>query len=380
MKFNPYGNNNLHLVPEYIDKLVPYQPGKTIEEVMREYGLKKILKLASNENSLGVSPKAAQEMIDSMGQIHRYPDIASKLLREKLCKRFNTKFENTMTGNGSESLMLVALRTFVHGSDELITSEGTFVGIYVMAKAQNISMVLVPLKNYRYDLEGIANRINKHTKMIYLANPDNPTGAIFTKSEFEAFMEKVPPNVLVMLDEAYYEFVCDNPVYPDSMNYRFDNVITLRTFSKAYGLAGIRLGYGFAEEYLVKSLLKVRLPFEPGKQAQTAGVAALNDGEFLGKYLKINEAGKQYIYSLYDELGIGYIPSEGNFVMSIHESEERVVEISGKLIKYGIIVRPLKHFGLPNCIRVTTGLPDEMEIFGDALRKSLLSLSSLSPL
>ena len=235
-------------------------------------------------------------------------------------------------------------------------------------------MTTIPLKEYRFDLEAIANAITTKTKIIYLVNPNNPTGNIFTKKEFEIFHKKVSPDILIILDEAYHEFVQDHPDYPDSLNYRYDNVITLRTFSKAYGLAGIRLGYGFAHEDLIKNLYKVRLPFEPGVPSQMAGVAALTDYQFLDYYLELNRKGKDFLYKVYDELGLNYIKSDANFIMSIFDSEETVDKICNRMLEKGVIIRGLKAFGLPHCIRVTIGLQEENEIFAEKFEETLKEL------
>ncbi|MBI5323821.1 MAG: histidinol-phosphate transaminase [Ignavibacteriae bacterium] len=356
------------LVAEYIQKLEPYRPGKPIDDVRREYGLEKIIKLASNENPLGVSPLAIQAMIGSIHQINRYPDIASLLLRSKLAEMFNVGYDSIVTGHGSEAIMQTAVRTFLMNGEEVITAEGTFVGFYIMVKACGIKMQLIPLKDYRYNLKAIAGAITPKTKMIYLVNPNSPTGTIYTKSEFEEFMKCIPPNVLVIVDEAYIEFVKDHPDFPDSMDYRYDNVITLRTFSKAYGLAGIRIGYGFAHPELISQMHKVRLPFEPGIPSQAAGVAALMDKQFLDYYLKLNNCGKEFLYDSYNKLGIEYVKTEANFIMSVFDSEKRVNDITDKLLRKGVIVRGLKPFLLPNCIRVTIGLPEENQIYIDTLK------------
>jgi len=351
------------LIPEHVRDLRPYDPGKPIDDLMQEYGLKYVVKLASNENPLGVSPQAIQAMIASIYQINRYPDIASKVLSSKLAELYNLDSKNIITGHGSEAIISVIIRTFLCDDDEILTSEGTFVGFYLIANSRGIKPKTVPLKNYRFDLEAIADAITDRTKIIYLVNPNNPTGNIFTKDEFEKFIAKVPDNVIVVMDEAYHEFVFGRPDYPDSMIYRLDNLITLRTFSKAYGLAGIRLGYGFGHEDVIKTLMKVRLPFEPGIPSQMAGVAALNDNQFLDYYLDLNQKGLKFIYALYDRLGIEYIKSEANYVMAIFDNEETVDKIVSGLLRRGVIVRGLRAFGLPHCMRVTVGLQKENEFF-----------------
>ena len=359
----------MQLVPEHIEKLIPYKAGKSIQEMRDEFKLSQIIKLASNENPLGPSPKALQAMHDSLMDVNRYPNPVSSDLRKTLADRFDVKIENVITGNGSEGIMSVIIRTFMKDHEEALTSEGTFIGFYVLAQSRGIPLKKVPLRDYRIDLESIADRITDKTKIIYLANPNNPTGTIFKTKEFLAFRERVPSHVLILLDEAYFEFVQSEPAFPDSMKYRFDNVITLRTFSKAYGLAGIRIGYGFAHDLLIQYLMKVKLPFEPSLPAQAAGLAAMKDQNFIEEYIKLNRQGIEYYYDLFDRLGISYIKSHANFVTIILDSEERVYQLNEKLLRQGVIVRPLKSFGLPNCIRITVGREEEIEFFEKALKK-----------
>jgi histidinol-phosphate aminotransferase len=359
------------LVPQHIKALQPYKAGKPIEELQRELGLKKIVKLASNENPLGVSPKALKAMTESLPHINRYPSPDSYTLRKALSERYDTKIDNVFVGHGSEGIIAVIMRTFLLDDEEALTSEGTFISFRLQANSRGIKLVTVPLKDYRLDLEALADQITDKTKIIYLANPNNPTGNIFTVHEFQSFIKRVPPRVLVILDEAYFEFAHDDPSYPDSMQYRLDNVITLRTFSKAYGLAGIRIGYGFAHDHLVGNLMKVKLTFEPNTTAQAAGLAAMNDQQFLYETVKLNCDGLEYYYQLFDRLGIEYLKSHTNFVTIILDSEDTVNKLYDKLLKKGVIVRPLKAFGLGNCIRVSTGLPEENEFFAKMLEKVL---------
>lgn len=361
-------------LPKHILEMRRYQPGKSSDEIKRQFGLARIIKLASNENPMGASLKAMEAIEKSIEAISRYPDIASRALKIKLSEFYNIDVDNIITGSGSESIMSVVIRSILQNNDEVLTSEGTFIGLYVITKASGHKLVQIPLKNYHYDLDGILENINNNTKIIYLANPNNPTGSIFNIDEFENFISKVPKNILVILDEAYYEFAKNNPVYPDSMKYRLDNVIILRTFSKAYGIAGLRVGYGFAHKDLIHNFEKVRLPFEPTALSQIAATAALDDNEFLNKYLELNKTGRNYIYGIYDNLNIDYIKSDGNFVMSIFDSEETANKITYKLLERGVIVRGLKAFGLPHCIRVTTGLKEENEIFATEFANVLSEL------
>jgi len=361
----------MSLVPKHIETLESYQAGKSIEELRKEYKLRKIVKLASNENPMGASPKAVKAMIDSLKEIHRYPNPASCDLRKALATRFDVKIDNVITGHGSEGIMSVILRTFMLDDEEALTSEGTFIGFNVLAHSRGIKLKTMPLKNYRFDLEAIADAINEKTKIIYLANPNNPTGTIFSNEEFLAFHEKVPPEVLIIMDEAYFEFAQEYAEYPDSMKYRFDNIITLRTFSKAYGLAGVRIGYGFAHQDLIANLMKVKLPFEPSIPAQAAGLAALDDKDFLNRYLGLNRKGIAFLYDLFEKHSIPYIRSYANFVTIVLDTESQVDNLNDKLLRQGVIVRPLKAFGLPHCIRVTAGLEEENEFFARALGKAL---------
>jgi histidinol-phosphate aminotransferase len=360
------------LVPSYIQNLANYVPGKAIKEVQRELGLDHVDKLASNENSLGPSPKAIEAMANSLSGLHRYPDISGFELRTKLANRFNIKIENVILGGGSEGIMSTIMRTFLLSDDEIVSAANSFIGFRVLANASGRKVHWVPMKNYRYDLEAMAEKVTDYTKIIYIANPDNPTGTYITREEFEEFYVHVPERVLIILDEAYYEFAQSRDNYPDSMTYRYDNIITLRTFSKAYGLAGLRIGYGFAHDELIRNLMKVKEPFSPSLIAHTAGSAAMDDIEFLEKTLAINNDGYIFLQKELTSLGIETIPSVANFLTSIWETNTQALDITQSLLKKGVIVRNLKAFGWPNCIRISIGTADENGRFIDAL-KSILS-------
>jgi len=359
------------LVPRHIQSLEPYQAGKSIEELQRELGLKRVVKLASNENPLGASPKALRAMQEALPGVNRYPSPDFYDLRQALAKRYDVKTDNVFAAHGSEGIIAVIMGTFLLDDEEALTSANSFISFRIQAQSRGIRLNEVPLREYRFDLGAIADHIHEKTKVIYLANPNNPTGTIFSVSEFRDFMKRVPERVLVILDEAYFEFAHHDPVFPDSMQYRLDNVITLRTFSKAYGLAGVRIGYGFAAEPLISNLMKVKLTFEPSHLAQAAGVAAMSDSDFLGETLRLNRVGLQFYYELFNRLGIRYLNSHANFVTIILDSEEAVDRLYDKLLHKGIIVRPLRAFGLPNCIRVSTGLEEENEHFAKALEQAL---------
>ena len=358
------------LVPPYIESLEPYKPGKPIEELKRVLGLKHVIKLSSNENPLGPSPPAIEEMKKHISELHYYPNGGYDI-RVVLAEKFNLKVANVIAGSGSEGIMANVIRTFLCDEDEVLTTEAAFIGFQVLARSRGVMYRTVPYNKWRYDLEALAKQINEHTKIIYLANPNNPTGTMFTKKEFDAFYQKVPERVLIILDEAYFEYAKDNPLYPDSMHYRYDNVITLRTFSKIYGLAGIRIGYGFAHEDLIGNLLKVKLPFEPSTLAQAAGIGALQDREFLHRSLEVNARGMQFVTKALREFDMNVVPSEANFVMVVRESEKDVSFIYQELLKQGVIVRPLKAFGLPHCMRISIGTDEENEILIEKLKKVL---------
>ena len=291
------------LVPDYIANLNPYQPGRNAQEVARAYNLSRVVKLGSNENPLGSSPASLEAIRQAISNLNIYPD-GGLLLRQTLAREFDTKPENVIAGNGSEALISNIIRTFLCDDDEVLTTEAAFIGFQVVAKSRGTRYRTVPLTpEYSYDLAAIAAAITGKTKIIYLANPNNPTGTIFSKHEFDAFYRHVPERVLIILDEAYFEYAKDNPRYPDSMSYRYDNVITLRTFSKVYGLAGARIGYGFAHEELIANLLKVKLPFEPGSLAQAAGIAALRDRAFLHRSLETNARGMEALRRVLEAQG-----------------------------------------------------------------------------
>ena len=359
------------LVPPYIKKLKSYKPGKPIEEVQRELGLDDIIKLASNENPLGPSPKALSAIQNSMIESHRYPDASGYELRKKLSNRFNVNINNVVLGSGSEGIMSTIMRTFLLNDDELVSAQNSFIGFRVLANASGNKIHWVPMKNHHYDLESMADKITDYTKIVYIANPDNPMGTYITRKEFDAFYSHVPERVLIILDEAYFEYAENREDYPDSMTYRYDNVITLRSFSKAYGLGGIRIGYGFAHDELISNLLKVKAPFEPSALAQVAGHAALDDSGFLSKTVETNKRGMNYLREQLEIMGVKYIPSVANFITTIWDSESRATELTKELLKKGVIVRQLNSFGWPAYIRISIGLEKENHRFINALKEIL---------
>ncbi len=359
-------NHMPKLVPEYISKLVPYSSGKPIEELAREKNLTRISKLASNENPLGPSPLALEKIKSGVSNLHRYPDMFSFELKSLLASIYKLKKENIVLGSGSEGIMSNLAKAFLWPGEEILTCENTFIGFYIIARSTGAKLNLVPLKDYKFDVEKLAENINEKTKIIYLANPNNPTGTFITKKEFDYLMGYVPDHVLVILDEAYFEFAKNQPDYPDSMNYRYDNVITLRTFSKAYGLAGIRLGYGFAHDALIGEISKVKLPFEPNSLAQLGGLGALMDTNHLNLTISNNQKQYKKTFSFLEKLGLNPIPSVTNFICFKVLDSQKVFD---GLLDEGVIIRPLKTNGMPNHLRVSLGSDQEMDHFFEAMEK-----------
>jgi histidinol-phosphate aminotransferase len=362
------------LVPPYIESLRPYEAGRSSEEIQRAYGLSHVSKLASNENPLGPSPRALEAIARSMSGLNLYPNSGLDL-RRVLAEKYETKVENVIAGSGSESIISNIIRTFLGDEDEVLTTEAAFLGFQILAKSRGVAYRTVPYRDWHYDLTALAGTITERTKIVYLANPNNPTGTIFSKQDFEAFYRHVPERVLIILDEAYFEYAKDTPRYPDSMHYRYDNVITLRTFSKVYGLAGVRIGYGFAHERLITNLLKVKLPFEPSTLAQAAGMGALADREFLHKSLELNARGLRFLTTSLSEMGLTVVPSEANFLMLVLPSPEHAARLTNDLLQQGIVIRPLASFGLPNCVRISTGPTEDNQRCVQAIQKLEVSLS-----
>ena len=350
--------------PDYVLGIQPYIPGKPLEELERELGISNSIKLASNENPAGPSPKALEAISNSFADMNRYPDGAGyhlkKVLTEKLSASGPVMEDELILGNGSNELIEIAARTYMQDGDEAVMAVPSFVVYSMAVQSVGGKSVQVPLKNHTHDLEAMADAITPRTKIVFIANPNNPTGTINRKDEFVKMMEKMPEGLLVVLDEAYFEYVSD-PDYADSMKYLHTekNVLILRTFSKIYGLAGLRIGYGIAKREIINGMNRLRAPFNTNTIAQRAALAALNDMEHVFNSRKVNEAGKQYLYKELDSLGVKYVPTEANFLYIPVENATAVYE---SLMKTGIIIRPLG----PNAIRVTIGLPEENERFIEA--------------
>ncbi|MFP4571695.1 MAG: histidinol-phosphate transaminase [Desulfobacterales bacterium] len=359
-------------IPDYIEFIKPYKPGKPIEELEREYGVSDSIKLASNENPLGPSPKAVAAMSDSMAKLHRYPDGNGYYLMERLAQRLGVKQANIVLGNGSDEIIGMLTRALLKAGDEAIMTSPSFLMYEIMVRSAGASPVFVPLKSLFADLDAMAGQINDKTRIIFLNNPVNPTGTIITKNDFTAFMQKVPDHVAVVIDEAYIEFASD-PDCLDGLAYATGEraVVVLRTFSKAYGLAGIRIGYGVMPGELAGILHRVRQPFNANALAQAGALAALDDTEFLEKTVSLVRGELEFLYAGLEHLGVNYFPSEANFFLIDVGCDAEV--FFEEMLRRGVIVRSMASYGYPEYIRINAGTREENRRFLEAF-ESVLSL------
>ena len=359
------------LVRKNIAELLPYIAGKPIEETKREFGLKKVIKLASNENPLGPSPKAVAAIKKAVYDINRYPDSNSFYLKKKLALVYKLDSENFVLGNGSDELIDIVIKTFVSENENIVTSERTFLEYEIIAKVNNRRVIKVPLKDFKFDLAAMKKKINPKTKLVFIANPNNPTGTYVNQDELETFLSGLSRNVIVVLDEAYDTFI-DVKDYPRGIDYiKKENLIVLRTFSKAYGLSGLRLGCAISDKRLATFMEKTRQPFNVNLLAQAAALAALEDVAFLKKTRDITLKGKQFLYAAFKNLGLSFVPSVANFILL--DVGKDCLAVFKDLLKQGVIVRDLKQYGLNNFVRVTIGTLNENVKFVKALKKVLTS-------
>jgi histidinol-phosphate aminotransferase len=350
-------------VPEYIRNLAIYVPGRPIEEVERELGISDIVKLASNENPLGTSPKALVAIHKAMASLNRYPDGGGFALRKALAARHGVELENTILGAGSVELIEMLARAFLADGDEAVFSEQSFVSYQLAVEQVNGKAVIVPATGGRaHDLAAIANAVTDRTRLIYLANPCNPTGTYFTRGEFDRFMAQIGDRALVVLDQAYHEYVC-RPDYPDGLDdlKAGKSVIVLRTFSKIYGLAGLRIGYGLSSPEVISVLNRVRSPFNTSSLAQVAALAALDDHDWVKRSRDHNLRELTFLQEQLDKRAIRFTPSVTNFVLI--EVESDVKKLFVEFQRGGVIVRPVGGPGLVNCARVSVGTRSENERF-----------------
>jgi histidinol-phosphate aminotransferase len=348
-------------IPRHIQSLQPYIAGKPIEELAREKNLSKIVKLASNENPHGPSPMAMEAVRKGLTETFRYVDPGSYDLVRKIAEKYGLSPDRIICGSGVDALLSYIIKAFTEEGDEVLTSAGTFIGIYVNTNKHHRILNQVPLKNYFYDLDAIRERVSARTRIIYLANPNNPTATMFTKTQFESFVARIPKDILVILDEAYFSYAHANPEYPNGLAYDLENLIVTRTFSKDYGLAGLRIGFAAAQPYLIKELYKVKLPFEPNYLAQLGAIAALDDEAFLQKTIAVNERNLAKMAKRFAELGIMQLPSDANFILMLMPSEQFAVDFNNECLNRGLIVRHVRSFGIPNGIRINSGTDEETE-------------------
>jgi len=349
-----------------------YVPGKPIEEVQRELGLKEVIKLASNENCMGPSPKAIEAVRKSLKDVNRYPDASSFYLRKKLAKSLGVDEASLIFGNGSDEVIGMAIRTFVGSGDEVVIAKPTFLIYEIISQIQNAEIKFVPLaRDLRHDLDAMKDAITEKTKIVFIANPDNPTGTYVTKAELDDFFKGLPEKVIVFLDEAYFEFANYGfKDYPNGLDYLDrPGVIVARSFSKAYGLAGLRLGYGISNPEVIGYMERTREPFNVNLLAQAAGAAAIDDKAFLKKTLSHVDKEKEFLYSAFRKMKLNYVKSATNFILV--DTGIDCKKVFNELLKRGVIVRDMKVWGLDTYIRVTIGTRGEDEKFVEALKSVL---------
>lgn len=350
------------LIQPQISGIQPYVPGKPISELQREFNLSRVSKLASNENPLGASPKVLQAIRDQLADIARYPDGSAYYLTQEMASFLNRDQDEVAFGNGSNEMLELVARIFAGPGDEIVYSQYAFAIYAISAQIVGATGVEVPAKGWGHDLQAMLAAITPKTKIVYLANPNNPTGTLFSKSEWEAFISKVPSNVIVVLDEAYYEYV-DSDEYANGLDYidEYPNLLVSRTFSKAYGLASLRLGYMVGNSELIGYLNRLRAPFNVNHYAQVAAVAALKDQNFVKRTVEFNRQGMAQFLAVFDRLNLEYIPSYGNFVCV--SFGERTDDINKELLKKGVISRPLAGYQMPEFLRISIGSSTENQHF-----------------
>ncbi len=358
-------------IPEYILAIDPYEPGKPIEALEREYGITDSIKLASNENPLGPSPKAIKAIQDQIEALHRYPDGAGHVLTEKLADHLGVNCGNIVLGNGSDEVIGMLSRSLLAPGEEAIMPQPSFLMYEITVRSVGAQPVFVPLNDdLAIDLNAIADRLTPRTRLVFLCNPNNPTGTIITASDLTAFLKDLPAGVTVVIDEAYIEFVRDSRCAKgvDFFQAGFP-VVILRTFSKAYGLAGLRIGYGLMQKPLADILHRIRQPFNAGTLAQVGAAAALDDEEHLQKTVHLVQSGLEFLYDVLGGLGIRCYPTQANFFLV--DVQEDAGQVFRKMLAEGVIVRSMRSYGFPNFIRISVGLPQENQRFVTALAKVL---------
>jgi histidinol-phosphate aminotransferase len=363
------------LANTHILGIAPYEPGKPIEELERELGIHDAIKLASNENPLPPSERVQKAIAAALGDLNRYPDGSGFYLRQALAKKHGLTTDHVVLGNGSNELIELLVRAFLRPGDEAVVPHPSFVVYPMIVQASGGIRVMVMLKDYKLDLDAMARAITPMTKLVFIANPNNPTATMVTADEVEAFMHKVPERTIVVFDEAYIEFAL-GPDFPDSLAYvkQGRKVVVLRTFSKAASLAGLRVGYAVADPDAISLMNRIRQPFNVNSLAQAAALAALEDESHILECVRMIEAGRHYLYDEFKALGLKYVPARANFILV--DVGRSAAEIYHKLLLQGVIVRPMTSFGMESALRVTVGTPEENRRLIKALKTVLGSKSA----
>mgnify|MGYP006412302659 FL=1 len=355
---------------DQIADIKPYEPGKPLIEVQQKYKISNVIKLASNENPFGFSLEVNDAVSEHLKDMNRYPESTAHTLNNKLAKKFHVAPENIVLGNGSDDIIALLAHGFLNPGDEALMPLPSFLMYEISVKTAKGLPVMVPLTDYSTNLEGLVEKISSKTRLIFITNPFNPTGSTITYNEFNEFSQKVPNDVIIIVDEAYIEFVRDDAVYNSLKKPLQDpRVVTLRTFSKAYGLAGFRVGYGIMDPEIAEILNRIRQPFNVNTLAQEAGVAAIGDEQFLNKSIQTTHESLDFLFDELSNLGIHCLPTQSNFfMMDLKKDATKVFE---KMLQLGIIVRSMKSYGFDTFIRVNTGTKKENIAFIAALKKVL---------
>lgn len=359
-----------------IQQLRPYQPGKPIDELAREMGLNAadIVKLASNENPMGPSKRALAAIQNEFLELTRYPDGNGFELKKALCEQLTVKPEQLTLGNGSSDILEFAVKAFVEVGDDVIFSQHAFAIYGLVSKMQGANCISVPARDYGHDLDAMAAAVTDKTRIIFVTNPNNPTGTWLTQADIESFLKKVPANIIVLLDEAYFEYVSEKE-YANGISLlaAFPNLLVTRTFSKAYGLASLRVGYGVSSAEIADLMNRVRPPFNVNSMALAAAVACLKDEEYVQQSIQLNDQGLRFLEAEFDKLGLPYIPSVGNFISFEIPADVKftAAQVNERLLQAGVIIRPVANYEMPNHLRASVGTMAENEIFINALTKIL---------
>lgn len=363
-------NTFLELALAGVQQLVPYVPGKPVDELQRELGLTEIVKLASNENPLGTGAKVTEAIQNTLPELTRYPDGSGFSLKAALSEKLGVLPEQITLGNGSSEILELVMRTFVGPEHEVVFSQHAFALYPILTQAVGATAKVAPAKDYGHDLDAMRALVSEKTRVVFIANPNNPTGTLLPQDKLESFVAALPPNVLCVLDEAYYEFV-DPAVRTESLAWpqRYPNLIVARTFSKAYGLAGLRIGYGISSVDIADLLNRVRQPFNANMLALAAAEAALGDADYLQQTLAINNTGMAQLTQAFKELSLAWIPSSGNFVSV--DLQQNAMPIYQALLQKGVIVRPVANYEMPTHLRISIGIERENQIFIKALQEVL---------